>query len=137
MKASSAKAKGRRLQQWVCEKIASMTAYSWGPDEHIASREMGQSGVDVRLTGPPREDFPFDIECKYQERVSLWEAIAQAKKNKSPDMMTWLLFLKKNRVDPVVVMDADFFFFFYGYFREHCQYPDQVMGEWEARLERD
>ena len=67
MKSSSAKAKGRRLQQWVCQQIASVTGLPFGKDMTIASREMGQSGTDVRLVGEARDAFPFSIECKNQE----------------------------------------------------------------------
>ena len=55
IKTSSAKAKGRSLQQWVCQKISDLLNIPWGKDELIASREMGQSGVDIRLIGEAQE----------------------------------------------------------------------------------
>ena len=55
IKPSSAKAKGRSLQQWVCQKISDLLGIEWGKDELIASREMGQSGTDIRLLGGPEE----------------------------------------------------------------------------------
>jgi hypothetical protein len=105
----SAKAKGRRLQQWVCEQISNLLDIQWGTDCLIASREMGQSGTDVRLIGEALKQFPFSIECKYQETWSVPAFIQQAKENQKEDT-DWLLFMKRNREKPVVVMDAEAFF---------------------------
>lgn len=109
MKTSSAKAKGRRLQQWVANKISVLTGLPCGKDELIESREMGQSGVDVKLIGIARKLFPFSVECKSQEIWSVPAYIKQAKKNGIPNT-DWILFIKRNREDPVVCMDADAFF---------------------------
>jgi hypothetical protein len=106
---SSAKAKGRNLQQWTCKKISELLDMPWGKDECIASREMGQSGVDVRLVGEAKNKFPFCVECKWQESWSIPAWIQQAKSNQE-EGMDWLLIVKRNRNEPVVVMDADRFF---------------------------
>lgn len=106
---SSAKAKGRRLQQWTCQKISDFLGIPWGKDELIASREMGQAGTDVRLLGEAQKRFPYSIECKYQETWSVLAWIEQAKQNQK-EGTEWLLVLKKNRINPVVVMDAEHFF---------------------------
>ena len=110
MKTSSAKAKGRRLQQWVCAQISSITGIPWGPDQPIASREMGQGGTDVRLVGDALDRFPFAVECKYQETWSIPQWVKQAKGNLEEDHLTYLLFVKRNRHEELVVMDARFFF---------------------------
>jgi hypothetical protein len=81
IKTSSAKAKGRNLQKWTCQKISELLGIPWGKDELIASREMGQSGTDVRLVEEAQERFPFSVECKYQETWSVPSWIKQAKKN--------------------------------------------------------
>jgi hypothetical protein len=106
---SSAKAKGRRLQQWTCQKISDFLGIPWGKDELIASREMGQAGTDVRLLGEAQKRFPYSIECKYQETWSVLAWIEQAKQNQK-EGTEWLLVLKKNRINPVVVVDAEHFF---------------------------
>lgn len=106
---ASAKDKARRLQQWVCQKISDLLGIPWGKDESIASREMGQSGTDVRLLGEAQKRFPYSVECKYQETWSVLAWIEQAKQNQK-EGTEWLLVLKKNRVKPVVVMDAEHFF---------------------------
>ena len=109
IKTKSAKAKGRRLQNWICEQISKLIGYEWGKDEPIAPREMGQSGVDVRLVGDARDAFPWSIEAKYQEKWNIPEWIQQAKKNRLP-RTDWLLVVKKNRIDPIVILDAEVFF---------------------------
>jgi hypothetical protein len=106
---SSAKAKGRNLQQWVCKKISELLDIPWGKDELIASREMGQPGTDVRLVGEAQERFPFSVECKWQESWSVLAWIKQAQENQKAGT-DWLLIMKKNRIKPVVVMDGERFF---------------------------
>jgi len=106
---ASAKAKGRNLQQWACMRISELTGIPWGKDEMIASREGGQNGTDVRLVGEARQKFPFSVECKWQEVWAVPDWIRQAKNNVLPGT-DWLLIMKKNRMRPVVVMDAQRFF---------------------------
>ncbi len=106
---SSAKAKGRSLQQWTCQKISDLLNLPWGKDEMIASREASQSGTDIRLVGEAKQRFPFAVECKWQEAWSVLAWIKQAQENQA-EGTDWLLVLKKNRIAPVVVMDAEKFF---------------------------
>ena len=112
MTPKSAKEKGRRFQQWVAAKIGLLLDQPVGQDEQIASREMGQSGPDVRLVGEALSKFPFAVECKAQESWKPHEWIDQAKANVNPRVHKggWLLFLKRRHRDPVVVMDAETFF---------------------------
>lgn len=106
---ASAKAKGRALQQWACEKISDLLGIPWGKDELIASREASQTGTDVRLLGEAREGFPFSVECKHHEAWHLPSWIKQAKDNEM-EGTDWLIVLKRNYLKPVVVMDAEAFF---------------------------
>lgn len=112
IKVSSAKNKGRKLQQWVMQKVSDITGIKCGKDELIRSREMGQSGTDVVLIGIAKEKFPFSIECKWQETWSVPAFIRQAKENHE-EGTDWLLFLRRNRHEEVVVMDAEAFFDLY------------------------
>jgi len=114
IKPGSAKDKGRRLQQWACQKISKLTGYSWGrsgEDQPIESRPMGQSGPDVRMESQVRELFPYAVECKWCETWEIPKWIKQARDNagKNED---WLLFVRRNRMTPyaIVVMDAETFF---------------------------
>jgi|TARA_B110000908_G_C10268015_1_gene466769 hypothetical protein len=81
MKTSSAKAKGRRLQQ----KVATLLVESFEelqPDD-IRSTGMGQSGEDIQLSPLARTKIPYSFECKNQERLNIWAAIEQAEANAS------------------------------------------------------
>lgn len=101
--------KGQRLQKWVCEKISDLLDIPYGVDEQIASRESGQPGTDIRLVGVAKKLFLFSIECKNQETWSIPAWVKQAKANQA-DGTDWLLFVKKNHVSPIIIMDAESFF---------------------------
>ncbi len=109
---ASRKAKARNLQNWMGKKVAEITGCPFGKDELVQGREMGQSGVDVKLYGIAKEKFPFSVECKNQETWSLPAWVKQAKENniKGTD---WLLAIKKNHHEEIVVMDAKAFFDIY------------------------
>jgi len=113
MKTASAKAKGRKLQYWVCCKISELFDIKFDQQDDqcpIHSREMGQSGVDVYFRNKKYYDkFPFDIECKATERFQIYKDIEQAKQNMK-EGRDWLLFHRKNRSEPIVVLDAECFF---------------------------
>jgi len=112
VKTSSCKAKGRKLQQWVAQKISDLIGYPWGKDELIASREMSQSGTDIRLIGDALKAFPFSVETKAQESWSVHQWVEQAKSNQIAGT-DWILFAKRNRSNPIVIMDAETFFKIY------------------------
>jgi len=108
-KIASRKGKGRNLQKRVAEAISNHTGLAWGKDELIASREMGQSGTDVRLIGEAKRWFPFAIECKSGESWSLPATIRQAQANQDADT-DWLVVLKRKEWNnPVVCLDFDLF----------------------------
>lgn len=112
---SSAKAKGRSLQQWVCKQIDKSTPCRYGNDDDadIKSRPMGQNGTDVILNEHARSYFPFSVECKSAESWNVMAAIDQVKKNMYPGT-DWLVVLKKKDLNkPIVVIDAELFFKIY------------------------
>ena len=104
MKTASAKAKGRKLQQW----FANLLVESLGLDEEdIESRPMGSQGEDIILGKQSRQIFPYSVECKNQEKVNVWSAYEQAESNcKGYEP---LVVIKKNRKKPLVVIDAEYF----------------------------
>ena len=111
MKSRSSKNKGRRLQIWICEKIAAIFDVPFDNQDDnclIHSREMGQSKCDIVLRGEIKKIFNFDIEAKNTEVVQLYKFIEQAKKNIEVNR-EWLMVHKKNNSDPVVVMSWDSF----------------------------
>ena len=110
IKPSSAKAKGRRLQNYVCQVLSEITGIPWGKDELIAPREMGQSGPDIRLIGEARKLINIAFECKNEEKWKVPEYIRQAKEQKWDDVDHWTVVVSKNRQKiPYVIIDMDFF----------------------------
>ena len=104
MKTQSAKAKGRRLQQWfrdlLIEKLNIHT-------EDIESRSMGAGGEDLILSRSARTKFPYSIECKYQEKINVWSAYKQATDNCKGYVP--LAVIKKNNHKPLAVVDLETF----------------------------
>ena len=104
MKTSSAKAKGRRLQQWFRDLlIEKLEVHS----EDIESRSMGAGGEDLIMARAARKKFPYSIECKNQESVNVWKAYEQAEEN-SGDYEP-IVVLKRNNTKPLVLIDAECF----------------------------
>ena len=104
MKTSSAKAKGRRFQQWVRDQlIESLEIHP----EDIESRSMGAGGEDLIMARAAREKFPYSIECKNQEAVNVWKSYEQARENCGG--YEPVLFIKRNNTKALAVVDADFF----------------------------
>lgn len=75
MNTSSAKAKGRRLQQRVAELIRIMFGLA---EDDVSSTPMGVSGEDIKLSPAARKHFPFSVECKNTEKLNIWSALEQA-----------------------------------------------------------
>ena len=78
MKTQSAKAKGRRLQQWFRDLLVSKLGIH---KEDIESRSMGAGGEDLIMARSARQKFPYSIECKNQEKINIWESYKQANEN--------------------------------------------------------
>ena len=104
MKTQSAKAKGRKLQQWVRTQLIEQLDVH---PEDIESRSMGAGGEDLIMARAARQKFPFSIECKNVEKLNVYEAYAQAEANSGDHEP--ILFMKKNRKKPLVVVDAEWF----------------------------
>tara|TARA_A100001011_G_scaffold365629_1_gene417456 strand:+ start:1979 stop:2362 length:384 start_codon:yes stop_codon:yes gene_type:complete len=104
MKVQSAKAKGRRFQQWVRNKLIEILNIH---PEDIESRSMGAGGEDLIMARAAREKFPYSVECKNQEKVNIWESYKQAVEN-SKDYEP-ILIIKRNNHKPLVLIDAEHF----------------------------
>ncbi len=109
---ASRKATGRRLQNWVAERLSKLLNIPHGRDKDIQGREMGQAGTDVKLYGKAAELFPFSIECKNQETWAVPAWMKQAKENEN-EGTNWLIVCKKNGVKPIIILDAEVFFKLY------------------------
>ena len=104
MKTQSAKAKGRRLQQWFRDQLIEKLEVH---PEDVESRSMGAGGEDLIMARAAREKFPYSIECKNQEKVNVWESYSQAVEN-SKDYEP-VVVIKRNNHKPLVVVDAEYF----------------------------
>lgn len=106
MKVSSAKAKGRRLQQDVCKALLEVSIDLTQDD--IRSTSMGAGGEDILFSSAAKQQFPFSIECKNVERFSIWPAIDQGIKNCDKDLTPVVVF-KKNHRDAQISMSLEKF----------------------------
>ena len=107
IKAQSAKAKGRRLQQWVRDKL-----YSTFPkleDGDIRSTSMGANGEDLLLSPAARRCFPYSVECKSNKAFAVYKIIEQATEN-CPKGVQPLAIIKGDRQKPLALLDAEHFF---------------------------
>ena len=105
MKPQSAKAKGRNLQKWVRDLL--LESFSQLEPDDVRSTSMGCGGEDVQLSPAARKLFPFSVECKSVEKLNVWAAYEQASANSGEHEP--LLIMKKNRKQPLVVLDAKTF----------------------------
>ena len=104
VKPSSAKAKGRNLQNWIRETLIEELKIH---EEDIKTAIMGESGEDIIMARAARKKFPFSVEAKNVEKLNVWLAYEQACSNCGDNEP--LLIMKKNRKKPLVVMDAEQF----------------------------
>ncbi len=105
MKAQSAKAKGRKLQQWTRDQV--LETYNHLEEDDVRSTSMGVSGSDLQLSPLARKSFPYDVECKSLARVGVYRYVDQCNNrgNAQP-----LVIVKENRRRPLAVVDAEHFF---------------------------
>jgi hypothetical protein len=106
MKTQSAKAKGRRRQQFVVPGL--LDSFQCLGEDDVRSTAMGQSGDDVQLSVRARELIPYAFECKNQERLNIWSAIDQNEKRIRPGDTSGVVF-KKNHSAVYAVLPFDHF----------------------------
>tara|TARA_B100000035_G_C20535864_1_gene351684 strand:- start:48 stop:404 length:357 start_codon:yes stop_codon:yes gene_type:complete len=107
IKTSSAKAKGRRLQQLVRDKILEIFPKLTSDD--VRSTSMGATGEDILLSSAARKLFPYSVECKSRKNIAVYSDYDQAQNN-CPDGAEPLVIMKANRRKPLALVDADYFF---------------------------
>ena len=107
MTPQSAKAKGRKFQQWIRDKL--IEAAEGLTKDDVRSTSMGAGGNDILLSTAGKAIYPWAIECKAQERVNVWQAYAQAEANKDHEDDQPVLFITRNRQKPLAVVDAEWF----------------------------
>ena len=106
MKTASSKAKGRRLQQDVRDKI--LDTFPELESDDVKSTSMGAGGEDVLLSPAARKKFPYSVECKSRKSIPMYTWYLQAKHNAPRDTEA-ILVVKQNYSKPLVVLDLDHF----------------------------
>lgn len=105
MKTSSAKGKGRRLQQLVAKAIQD----HFNLDElDVRSTTMGDSGEDIRLSSAALKKFPYAVECKNVEKINIWacwEQTCEHVRKMDRAGIQPLLVFKRNRSQVLAVVD--------------------------------
>jgi hypothetical protein len=105
VKAQSAKAKGRRLQQAVRDSILS-SFKKLEPDD-VRSTSMGAGGEDVLLSPAARKLFPYSVECKNLAKIAVYNYYEQCQTNCG--QYEPLVVIKQNRAKPLAVVDFEHF----------------------------
>lgn len=109
LKSASAKGKGRKMQQWVRDRVKSLLVINgMHHEDHVRSTPMGVSGEDIQLSPAARRSFPFAVECKNSEKIGFWPTVDQAVNNAGPYIP--LIVFGKNRTKPWVAFPAEDFF---------------------------
>lgn len=105
MRPQSAKAKGRKLQQKVVEKV--LAKYPHLTERDVVSTGMGQGGIDVKLSEAAAQAFPFAVECKKLQKFAIYKHYDQATANCGD--LTPLLIIEGNHKKALAVVDLDTF----------------------------
>lgn len=101
MKSRSAKAKGRRLQDFIRELL--LEHFSDLEEDDIKTAIMGEGGTDLKLSPAARRLFPYSVEAKNQEKLNIWGALEQAKENCKEGTDPMVVF-KRNRSEAFVAL---------------------------------
>ena len=108
MKARSAKNKGKRLQNAVRNLLVEKYSEVLEPGD-FKSTTMGESGIDVQLSPAARKLFPWGIECKNQEAISIWKCLKQAEIAADDEDLKPLLVFKRNKSKTYAVLELQDF----------------------------
>lgn len=104
MKPSSAKQKGRLLQQKVRDAVLGKFPHL-EPDD-VRSTSMGAGGADVQLSPAAKKVFPFDVECKSLAAIGIYKHYKQAASHGRHEP---LVVVKQNNSKPLAVVDFEYF----------------------------
>lgn len=104
MKTSSAKAKGRNLQNLVAKKLREY--FPQFTELDIKSTSMGVTGEDVQLSQPAKNLLGIQIECKNRAKIAVFQDYAQAVTH---GLQEPVVVLKQNRTKPLVLIDLDYY----------------------------
>jgi len=105
MKTSSKKGKGRRLQNFVRDRL--LNSFPTLEPDDVKAAIMGESGEDIKLSPAAKRKIPYSFECKNQERLSIWDSLKQAEDNCGD--RTPVLIFKRNRSKTYAVVEINSF----------------------------
>lgn len=83
IKTQSAKNKGRKLQNYVKDKL--LDRFPWLGKGDLESCSMGSSGVDIKMSPLARLTFPVSIECKKTKKTPSRSEVKQSRENAYED----------------------------------------------------
>jgi hypothetical protein len=79
IKTSSAKSKGRKLQNHIRDRI--LKHFPWLKEGDVESRSMGSGGVDIMMSPRARKTFPISIEAKKTKATPSRAELEQSRRN--------------------------------------------------------
>lgn len=103
----SRKQKGTRFQKEIVKKI--LEYFNILTENDVRSVPSGISGPDIWFSERASEILPYDIECKNQEKTSIFKWLQQLD-NRRKDSLIPILIFKRNRSKPYVCIDVEDFF---------------------------
>lgn len=110
MKTSSAKAKGRKLQQHVRDVL--LEAFPTLEPDDVKSTSMGSQGEDVQLSPAARRLMPIAIETKARSSIAACRFFEQAQEHAKAvkgGKAQPVVVMKEDRKQPVVMVSLEFF----------------------------
>lgn len=106
MKTSSAKAKGRLLQQWTASEL--LKRFTTLTENDLRSASSSVNGEDVQRSQAARKLIPYQFECKNRQAYKgVYDAFAQAGAHGTD---TPVVIIKMNRKSPLAIVDAEVLF---------------------------
>ena len=103
----SRKSKGALFQRHIREALLEHFSEQLEPDD-IKTAIMGESGMDIKLSPAAQRLFPFAVEAKRCEKISLRQWWRQAREN-SNEKLKPLVITKQNREEALVVLSLQDF----------------------------
>jgi len=104
MKTSSAKSKGRALQNKVRDKL--LETFPELEDGDVRSCPMGSTGEDIILSPAARKLIPYSFECKKHKSFSVYKHYDQAVAQKKGEAV---VVIEADRRKPLVILDLNTF----------------------------
>ncbi|MFA7087521.1 MAG: hypothetical protein WC145_12710 [Aliarcobacter sp.] len=87
----------------------SCRASQWCDEGDILSTAMGQGGCDLYLSPAARERFPFGVECKRTEKLSIPAWWKQCSANAKVEKLNPMLIYRRSHEEALLVMRWDDF----------------------------